>query len=330
MTDPDRRFPPPPGQHLRSPVTQRALRVQDQVLVAARAFLRQEGCIELPAPVVGPVTDPGVRGAKQLDVSLYGHRYKLMTSAILYKQASLTATSRLFCVAANLRAEPPETADTARHLVEFNQIDVELAHATRSDTQELLERLVTHVVKHVTEACTEDLTALGRDPTSLVSLLHEPFETLTHREAVTRLRELQHTQDLHAEISWSGEALLSQKAAGPFFITHYPRGSRGFYDRQDPDERDLLRNFDLLAPGGFGELASGGEREHDYTRVVTRMRETGENPAKYGWYLDVLRDGIPPSSGFGLGLERLTRFITGLDYLWQTTAYPKVPGQLGA
>jgi len=88
----------------------------------------------------------------------------------------------------------------------------------------------------------------------------------------------------------------------------------------------VLRNFDLIAHGGFGELVSGSERECDYATIVTRMRESGENPAKYRWYLQIVREGIPASAGFGMGVERLVRFLTGLDALWQVSAYPKVPG----
>ena len=88
----------------------------------------------------------------------------------------------------------------------------------------------------------------------------------------------------------------------------------------------MLRNFDLISPGGYGELCSGSERESDYATLVTRMRESGENPAKYDWYLDMAREGIPASAGFGIGLERLVRFLAGLDAVWQVSAYPKLPG----
>src|SRR4051794_32790181 len=113
--------PPELVHHLASPITRAAMRVQQQVLNAARTFLAAEGFTELLPPVIGPVTDPGVRGSKQLDVDYYGHRYKLMTSGILYKQASLLAFDRLFYLAPNVRAEPPETCSTRRHLVEFHQ-----------------------------------------------------------------------------------------------------------------------------------------------------------------------------------------------------------------
>jgi asparaginyl-tRNA synthetase len=143
---------------------------------------------------------------------------------------------------------------------------------------------------------------------------------------VARLRGQGHPQSPDAEIDWAGEASLSRDADRPFFITDYPTGCRGFYDRQDPERRGVLRNFDLIAPGGYGELVSGSERESDYAAIVTRMRESGENPAKYQWYLEIAREGIPASAGFGMGVERLVRFLTGLDAVWRVSAFPKLPG----
>jgi asparaginyl-tRNA synthetase len=135
-----------------------------------------------------------------------------------------------------------------------------------------------------------------------------------------------HPQNPDAEIDWAGEAMLSRQARTPFFITDYPKGSRGFYDRENRERPGFLRNFDLIAAEGYGELCSGSEREHDYATIIARMRETGENPAKYGWYLKMVRDGIAGSAGFGIGVERLTRYVAGLDAVWQASAYPKIPG----
>jgi len=112
----ERPLPAGPREHLSSPVTRSVLTIQHRMLTAARDFLRGQGFTELLPPIVGPVTDPGARGAKQVDVDYYGHRYKLMTSAILYKQASLTAFNKIFCIAPNVRLEPLETATTGRHL----------------------------------------------------------------------------------------------------------------------------------------------------------------------------------------------------------------------
>ncbi|PWW54820.1 asparagine synthetase A [Actinokineospora spheciospongiae] len=316
----------PLGEHLAARSTAAAMRVQQEALQAARDHLRAQGFQELLPPLIGPVTDPGGRGAKALDVDFYGHRYKLMTSAILYKQASLRGFGKLFYIAPNVRVEPAETAGTGRHLVEFHQIDVEVAGATRADAMALAEGLLTHVVDHVWRAVPDVLRELGRDRESFTELLAGPFDRITHTEAVERLVSVGHPQNPDGEIDWEGEEMLSHKAERPFFVTGYPKGSRGFYDREDPDRPGELRNFDLIAHGGFGELVSGSEREADYATIVTRMRESGENPAKYKWYLDTARDGIPTSAGFGMGVERLVRFLTGLDALWQVSAYPKLPG----
>jgi len=320
------RLPAGPREHLRSPVTRSVLAIQSRVLTAARALLTDRGFTELLPPIIGPVTDPGARGAKQVDVDYYGHRYKLMTSAILYKQAALTSYDKIFFIAPNIRLEPLETASTSRHLAEFHQIDVEMADASRDDATRLAEDLVRYVVRQVIEQLPGELETLGRDTGGFTELLTEPFEYRTHADAVADLHGMGHDQSPDAEIDWAGEAMLSRKAGKPFFVTDYPKGSRGFYDRESKEQPGMLRNFDLIAADGYGELCSGSEREQDYATIVARMRETAENPAKYAWYLQMLKDGVPPSAGFGLGLERFTRYVAGLDSVWQASAFPKVPG----
>ncbi|MBP2326486.1 asparaginyl-tRNA synthetase [Kibdelosporangium banguiense] len=320
--------PDSPRDHLSSPVTKSVLTIQHRMLDATREFLAGRGFTEILLPVIGPVTDPGARGAKQVDVDYYGHRYKLMTSAILYKQASLTMFDKIFCIAPNVRLEPLETASTDRHLAEFHQIDVEAAGASREEIMQLAEDLVGHVVGRVVAELPGELAGIGRDTGMITNLNAEPFERRAHADAVADLRGLGHDQSPDAEIDWVGEAMLSSKTSRPFFITDYPKGSRGFYDRESVQRPGYLRNFDLIAAEGFGELCSGSERENDYATIISRMRETGENPAKYGWYLEMVRDGIPGSAGFGIGLERFTRYVAGLDSVWQASAYPKVPGMV--
>ncbi|MFE5792288.1 asparagine synthetase A [Streptomyces sp. NPDC056503] len=322
--------PPPPLEHLRSPATRAVLRIQQRILAAAREHLGGEGFMELLPPTIGAVTDPGSRGAKQVDIDYYGHTYKLMTSGILYKQASLLAFDKIFNVAPNVRLEPVETATTHRHLAEFHQIDVEVAGATREDVTALAERLVRHVVAACVADMTEELTLLGRDVDALRALAETDFETITHRQAAERLHALGHAQSVDAEIDWVGEEILSRRSPGAFFVVDYPKGSRGFYDRESSTDPGLLHNFDLILPGGYGEVISGSEREYEYTRIITRMRETGENPAKYRWYLDIARQGLPASAGFGIGLERLTRCVAGLDAVWRACSFPKIPGVVSA
>lgn len=320
-------LPPPLFDHLTAPRTRAALRVQDLVVDAAREHLRAQGFVELLPPTIGPVTDPGGRGSKQVDIDFYGHRYKLMSSAILYKQAALLAFDKVFSIAPNVRLEPIETCYTGRHLVEFHQIDVEVADLDQAGAMDVAEGLVTACVRRVAADAADALAVLERDPAAFAGVLGGPFDRISHATAVDRLRHLGHAQSADAEIDWVAEELLSSQTARPFFVTDYPKGSRGFYDRESRSTPGLLDNFDLIAPEGYGELVSGSQREADYPRIVARIRESGENPAKYDWYLDLVRQGaVRPSAGFGLGAQRFTRYLTGVESVWQATAFPKLPG----
>lgn len=311
-----------PQVHLRSETTRNVLRVQHALLDVLRARLQRLGFVEFLPPILGPVTDPGIRGAKQVTVDYYGREYKVMSSGILYKQLALQAFDRIFFLAPNVRLEPPETAKTGRHLTEFFQLDVEIARASYEEAMRLAEDLVRTATTEARRRCAEQLEALGRRlPAS-----DGPFPRRTHAACVAELRARGRRQSPDAEIAWPEEEFLSRLAERPFFVYDYPKGSRGFYDREDPDHPGILRDFDLILPQGYGEVASGAEREHEYAKVVARIRETGENPAKYGWYIEMLREGIPPSAGFGIGIERLTRYLTGVDAVWKARSYPKLPG----
>ncbi len=319
----------PPADALRSsyrtvrePRTQRVLRVQAALSAAIREYLNGAGFTELLPPIIGPVTDPGIRGAKQATINFYGREYKVMSSAILYKQMMAASLGKVYFFSPNVRLEPLETAATGRHLVEFVQVDVEEAAATYHDAMRRAEALVAYVHDYAKTRLAADLEAFPRQ----LNGAHAPFRRMTYDEARTILAE--HARDIPygVEIPWDHEEFLSSQFREPFFITDYPRGSRGFYDREDPDHPGILRDFDLIYPEGFGEAISGAEREHEYAKVIARLRETGENPSKYEWYLDMLREGIPPSSGFGIGVERLTRYICGLRAVWEARPYPKVAG----
>ncbi len=307
---------------IRHPKMRRVLRIQATICVAAREFLASLGFVELLPPIIGPVTDPGIRGAKQVTFDFYGREYKVMSSAILYKQMAVAALGKIFFFSPNIRLEPLDSVKTGRHLVEFVQIDVEQANASYFDAMEVAEGLLYHVVKRVLEEHEEDLKALGRE----LRVPRRPFKKLSHKEAVDILRSHGFEASYRAEIPWEGECVLSEMFEDPFFIYDYPRGARGFYDREDPERPGILRDFDLLYPEGYGEAASGAEREHEADKVVARMRSTGENPVKYGWYVEMLKVGVPPSAGFGMGVERLTRYICGLRAVWEARPYPKVAG----
>lgn len=307
---------------VREPGMQRVLRLQAALGGAIREYLNGEGFVELLPPIIGPASDPGIRGAKQAVIDFYGRPYTVMSSAILYKQMMAAALGKVYFFSPNVRLEPLETATTRRHLVEFVQVDIEEAGAGYQEAMRRAEALVGYVHDRMKVRFGEELASMGRS----LNGAHVPFRRLRYEDALQILADHGRPIPYGVELPWEHEEFLSSLFSEPFFVYDYPRESRGFYDREDPERPGILRDFDLLYPEGFGEAISGAERQHEYAKVVERLRETGEDPAKYGWYLDMLREGIPPSAGFGIGIERLTRYICGLKAVWEARPYPKVAG----
>jgi len=284
--------------------------------------LRREGFIEILAPIIGPITDPGIRGAKQASIDYYGAEFKLMSSMILYKQLAITSYPKIFAFSPNIRIEPLETVKTKRHLTEFRQVDVEEAHVSYEHMMKLIEKMVHYIIKNVKEKCKEELNELGRK----LETPETPFRKHTYKEAIEILHQRGFNLRYGNEIPWDGEEALSAIHREPFWITDYPISARGFYYLEHSDKPSILKDFDLLYPEGYGEASSGGEREYTYERIVERIKQGGEDPSKYSWYLDMLKNGVPPSAGFGIGVERLTRYICGVENIWEAVPFPKVAG----
>lgn len=307
---------------LRTAEAIRVLKIQDEIVSEIRAFLKKEGFVEILAPIIGPVTDPGIRGAKQVSIDYYGANFKVMSSMILYKQMMITAIPKIFALSPNIRLEPLETVKTRRHLTEFRQIDLEVANVTYKDLMELGEGMLCHIMTKMKQKCGKELEEQKR----ILKVPRRPFKKYAYKEAIEILQNLGIGIEYGLEIHWNGEEALSKVHSEPFWITDYPITARGFYYREHEDNPAILKDFDLIYPEGFGEAISGGEREYRYDKVVERMRRSGENISDYGWYLDMLRSGIPLSAGFGIGVERLTRFICGLENIWDAVPFPRVAG----
>jgi asparaginyl-tRNA synthetase len=337
---------------------QKVYGIYDRVGAAMREYLNHHNFMEYKANLLGPVTDPGIRGSKQVKVDYYGWDYKIMSSAILYKQLLAIGRKKsgfpgkIYFFADNLRLEPPETAHTDRHLAEFIQVDLELTDEDHFGAMEVAEELLTHICDRMTER--EELHEIwdffesfweerGLRPRRDLDVPTTPFKKYTYKEAVDmvrhhveqnpevldRMREMfgvsprriDHSTELHWEYEW----LLSHLHDEPFFIYGYPRGSRGFYDREYPEKPGLLMDFDLVFPQGYGEAASGAAREFDHGKVIGRMKETGEKLEKYGWYLRFLKEHGTPTAGFGIGLERTVRYVCALPSIFLAIPYPKIP-----
>ncbi|ABP50675.1 MULTISPECIES: asparagine synthetase A [Pyrobaculum] len=302
-------------------------KVQASALRAIREFLDSKGFVEVLSPVIGPVTDPGIRGAKQASIDFYGHEYKVMSSAILYKQYMAASLGKIYFVSPNVRLEPLDSIYTGRHLVEFYQVDVEMYKASYIDAMDLAEELVSYVVRYIRDVHGKELEEkLGRQ----LREFQRPFKRYPHKEAVEFVNKLGCRNPPKEELLWECEKLMSSHHDAPLFIYDYPKGARGFYDREDPERPGVLRDFDMLYPEGFGEAISGAEREYEPEKLVERIRQGGEDPARYQWFLQMAKELYPlQTAGFGIGVERLTRYLCGLRAVWEARPFPKVAGIAG-
>jgi asparaginyl-tRNA synthetase len=135
---------------------------------------------------------------------------------------------------------------------------------------------------------------------------------------------------LASEFQWgkdlggSDETIISLMHDKPIFVTHYPREAKAFYMKQDADNPKVVRNFDMLAPLGFGEIIGGSMREDSLDNLMEKIKEHGYKLENYQWYLDLRRYGSVPHGGFGLGVERTLAWITGEKHIRQCIAFPRM------
>ncbi len=130
------------------------------------------------------------------------------------------------------------------------------------------------------------------------------------------------------DLGGSDETLVSRQFERPVFVTDYPRQAKAFYMKVSPSDPRVVKNFDLLAPSGYGEIIGGSQREEDPDVIAESMKAKGLNPEDYSWYLDLRRYGSVPHGGFGLGVERTVAWLCGIRHVRETIPFPRTLGRV--
>ncbi len=130
------------------------------------------------------------------------------------------------------------------------------------------------------------------------------------------------------DLGGSDETIVSRQFDCPVFVTGYPRDAKAFYMKVSPDDPRTVRNFDLLAPQGYGEIIGGSQREENPDVIEASMKAKGLKPEDYSWYLDLRRYGSVPHGGFGLGVERTLTWLCGLKHVRETIPFPRTMGRV--
>jgi asparaginyl-tRNA synthetase len=140
--------------------------------------------------------------------------------------------------------------------------------------------------------------------------------------------ELAQNFDWGKDLGGSDETIISRQHDRPVFVTHYPKDAKAFYMKLSNEDTRVVRNMDLLAPEGYGEIIGGSQREEDIDVLTKRIREKKLNPDDYSWYLDLRRYGSVPHGGFGLGIERTIAWLCGLKHVRETIPFPRTMGRM--
>lgn len=302
-------------------------KIRATVLDYGRRWFVENDWMEVTAPTI-------VKGAVEGGSTLFKLKYfdeeaYLSQSAQLYLEAMIFSLGPVWSLTPSFRAEKSRTV---RHLAEFSHLEAEAPWITLDDILKVQEQLVSYVIQNTVRERAEELVYLKRDVADLKKV-EPPFERLPYENAIDILRtkaftivqengskrEIRVGDDLNVD----SERELTKNASKPVFVVGYPIAVKPFYVKEDPERKGVGLAADMLAPQGFGEITSGGLREDDIVSMTERIKKEGLNPAAYDWYLDLRKFGSVPHGGFGLGIERLMRWITNVDDIKDTVLFPR-------
>ncbi|MBI2041175.1 MAG: aspartate--tRNA(Asn) ligase [DPANN group archaeon] len=306
---------------LKNPKNLAIFKIRSQANASTRDFLLANGFIEMQTPKLVAAGTEG--GATLFQADYYGKKVFLSQSQQLYKQYLLAAGfDRVFEIGPSFRAEK---SHTMRHLTEFTHFDFEMAFIKdEDDVLKVLEQWFVFLLKDLKVKCKKELELLG----TALEIPKLPFPRVTYEECLKLLStisvKLKFGNDIGTDDEKKvGELVKKKYKTNSYFITKYPFGLKPFYIMTDGE---VSRGFDFEYEGE--ELASGGQREHRVDILTKQIKGKGLNPKDFEFYLMPFRYGMPPHGGFGLGIDRLIRYILKLENIREAVLFPRDPERL--
>jgi asparaginyl-tRNA synthetase len=305
-------------------------------------FMDQEGFLWVHTPIITTSDCEGagemfrVSTLDQLKVNqnynedFFGKEAFLTVSGQLNVEAYCMALSKVYTFGPTFRAE---NSNTSRHLAEFWMVEPEIAFADLDDVATLAEKMLKHVFKNVLDRCAEDMQFFASyiDPeciNRLTSVMDSSFERMTYTDAIKHLQDSK--QQFAYPVSWGLDLqseheryLTEQLCKKPVILMDYPKEIKSFYMKVNSDNKTVAA-MDVLVPG-IGEIIGGSQREERFDVLTSRLLESKVDPENYKWYLDLRKYGTVPHGGFGLGLERLLSYITGVSNVRDVIPFPRTP-----
>lgn len=276
-------------------------------------------------PINPPLTEDGLVDYKE---DFFGKMTSLTVSGQLNGETYAQAFRNIYTFGPTFRAE---NSNTTRHAAEFWMIEPEIAFADLLDDMELAEAMLKYIIAYVMEQAPEEMQFFNSyvDKNLLERLnhvLHSDFGHVTYTEAVNLLEP--HNDQFEYKVSWGcdlqteHERYLTETIfKRPVFVTDYPKEIKAFYMKLNEDNKTVAA-MDCLVPE-IGEIIGGSQREDNYDKLVSRMKECGLKKEDYRFYLDLRKYGSTRHAGFGLGFERLIMYITGMSNIRDVIPFPR-------
>lgn len=263
----------------------------------------------------------------------FGQKAALSVSGQLEGEVAAMALGKIYTFGPSFRAEK---SNTPRHVAEFWHVEPEVAFAELPDIIELAEALIKHIINAVLEKCPEELKFFDRHfENGLIEKLEtvagHNFAVMTYTEAIERLKasgkDFKYPVEWGCDLMTEHERYISEEICKkPVFLTDYPKEIKSFYMKQNPDGKTVAAT-DLLVPG-VGEIIGCSEREADLDKLLEAMKSRNMSLDEYEHYIALRRFGSVPHSGFGLGLERIIMYVTGVQNIRDVILYPRTVGSI--
>ena len=272
----------------------------------------------------------------------------LTVSGQLEAESMALGLGKVYTFGPTFRAE---NSNTSRHLAEFWMIEPEMAFYELDDNINLAEQFIKYIIKYVYDKCKNEIVFLSnrlekeeqnipkneRNDFSLEErinfVINNDFVRITYSEAFDILKNSKPNKkgkfkfplnEWGVDFQSEHERFLVEKYFKcPVVVYDYPSKIKAFYMRMN-DDKKTVKAMDILFPG-IGEIVGGSQREERIDVLKERIKSLNIDEKELWWYLDLRKFGTVKHSGFGLGLERLILFITGMGNIRDVIPFPRTP-----
>ena len=299
------------------------LKIRKTVYDAIDSFLKTQGFVEVASPILTPFLCEVacVGGSDKISVNYYGETLYLSQSSQLYLEDLCFQLKNVYCINPAFRAE---STMLASHLSEFWMCEAEMRDIVFEDVIQNVKGLVRNIISRVLDNNVQDLYSMNAPVNIFDKLMRKPMMQITYTDAISILREEKMKISWGEDISEGHEQILTRYFDNMLVIvTAYPKVLSSFYKKENPDNPETTLSFDLIAPYGFREIASGSMRETRVDKLQKALMLATEEIKPYEWYLNIIAQNPNEHGGYGLGIERLLTWLCNLRDIREAIPYPR-------